>query len=223
MSAIQLKASERPLPTAEINQVRKNGKVPAELYGHKENNRHLLLDLVDFVKVYFQAGESSLIDLQVGDNAGFKVLVKEVQKDPISGRIEHVDLYTIKMDEELQTTIPLVFIGESKVVKDFGGTLNKTLEELEISCLPNDLVAEITVDISRLNTFDDIIRVADLNVPEKIKVKNDPQQSVASVTPIKVETEIKPEVNLAETEAEKAGEPVPGAEVKSQDAKTEDK
>lgn len=188
MREIILNADVRELPTPSLNTSKKQGRIPAEIYGHDQKNQHLFLNAHDFNKIYEFAGESSLVDLHVAGGSLIKVLIHNIQREPITGNISHVDFLQVKMDEEINANIPLVFIGESKAVKEFGGTLVKLLEEVEVSCLPMDLIHELEVDISPLNTFDDAIRVADLNFSDKIKVITSPETTIAVVLPQKVET-----------------------------------
>jgi len=200
-----LKAEIRTVPTPALNKAKKLGKVPAELYGNKQQNQHLFLNQVEFEKIYRSAGESSLIDLNLGSGQPFKVLVQQVDHDPISGHVIHADLLQVRMDQTLEVKIQLVFIGESKAVKELGGTLVKSLEEVEVSCLPGDLISHLDVDISSLNTFEDAIRVSDLHFPSTIKVLTEPETTIAIAQPQKVEVvEEKPaeDVVAIPTEAE---------------------
>lgn len=184
-----IKAEERTVPTPALNTVRQTGKVPAELYGHGFANRHLFVNKGDFEKVHATAKESSLVDLVLGESKPIKVLIQQVDADPLSGAIIHADLLQVKMDEVIHTSIPLEFIGECKAVKELGGTLVKSLEEVEVSCLPADLIPHLEVDISSLNTFEDAIRVSGLKFPSGIKVENEPETTVATVQPQRVEVE----------------------------------
>jgi len=199
-----LKAEIRPVPTPALNEAKKKGKVPAELYGNKQQNQHLFINQIEFEKLYRAAGESSLVDLNLGKDKSFKVLIQAIDLDPMSGHIIHADLLQVRMDEALQVKIPLMFIGESKAVKELGGTLVKSLEEVEVSCLPGDLISHLDVDISSLNSFEDAIRVADLNFPKNIKVITEPETTIALVQAQKVEAVEEKPVDVAEspTEAE---------------------
>jgi large subunit ribosomal protein L25 len=220
MQEIKLKCQERKLPSKEPNLTRERGQIPAELYGQSSDNKHLFLDGREFEKLYKQIGESSLISLMIGSDEAINVLIHEIQKDPITERILHVDFYKVNMAKEIQTHIPLLFVGESEAVKYLSGTLVKSLEELEIACLPGDLISKIEVDISQLKTFDDVIRVADLKLPGNIKVLVDLDRTVASVVPVQVAEEKPVAVEeTAEAEAGAGGEAKEGEEVK----KTEDK
>ena len=213
MQEIILNTIARPIPTPALKTVKKDGRVIAEVYGHGQKNQHLLISQSDFDKAYKQAGESSLISLKVDSAEVINVLINEVQRDPLTSKINHVDFLQVNMKEELHASIPLIFVGESKAVKELGGTLVKSLEEVEVVCLPADLVHEIEVDISSLNTFDDAIRVADLRFSDKIKVETNPETTVATVLPQKVET-----VETAAPEAVMPEPVVAGAKAESESA-----
>ena len=113
---LELKAMIRPVPTKAINETRSKGQIPAELYGHGVKNQHLFLDLKKFEKVYEQAGSSTLLNLLIDQKLPLKVIIGEIQREPVSDTILHIDLHQVRMDEEIQAKIPLVFVGESKAV-----------------------------------------------------------------------------------------------------------
>lgn len=161
--------------------LRKDGLVPAVVYGSGLATRQLAVKYLDLAKAYQQAGESSLVDLQIGPTESIKVLFKEVQVDPVTGRYLHVDFHQVKMDEKLKTEIPLKFIGEAPAVKDLGGVLETSLQAVEVECLPKDLIHEIEVDLSPLKTFDDIIHIKDLKAPAGLTILNKPDDAVALV------------------------------------------
>ena len=188
--------------------IREGGKIPAVVYGKGSQSRSLAVDFSSFNKVYEKAGESTLIDLKVADAEPIKILIKDVQLDPVSDDIIHIDFKEVTMGEKMNVTIPLNFIGESLAVKDLMGVLITNIDELEVECLPKDLIYEIEVDISVLKTFDDVIRIKDVVAPETIAVLNNPEDAVVLVSPPRVEEEEKP------VSEEETGEPeVAGKEV----------
>jgi len=219
MENYKLTANKREVPTPAVNQARQEGKVTVELYGSGSENQHLFLKTQEVEKVYQQAGESNLIDLIIDGAEPIKVIIQDIQQHPLSDKISHVDLYKVQMDKAITTHIPLNFVGEAKAIKELGGTLVQSLEELEISCLPGDLIDHIDVDISVLNTFNDIITVADLNVPQIITVETDLGFNVVSVVAPKLQQEEAPATETAEGEAAKEGE----KEGKKEEGKAEDK
>ncbi len=190
------------------DQVRKQGFIPAILYGHRVENLPLLVDQLAFERAYQEAGESTLIKLKIegGEEKGKKervVLIYEVANDPVSDKAIHVDFYQVKMDQAISVEVPLNFVGESDAIKSLGGVLVKNLQTIEIEALPEDLIHEIKVDISVLKSFEDGIRVKDLKLPDKVKATADPEESVALVLPPRTQEEL---TGLEETPVEKTEE-----------------
>lgn len=144
---------------------REEGKIPGVLYGASLESVSISLNSLSFEKLYKEAGESSLINLKLGEKDLGKVLVKDIQHDPVKGKITHVDLQRIDMNKPLTAYVSLVFVGVAPAVKELGGILVKNVEEVEVECLPKDLVSEISVDLNSLATFDDVIKVGDLKLP----------------------------------------------------------
>ncbi|MFH1173171.1 MAG: 50S ribosomal protein L25 [bacterium] len=179
MEKLVLNAVSRKETGKQVNNLRKQGLVPAVVYGQGQTTRNLTLKYVDLEKIYRQAGASSLIDLTIDNAESAKVLVSEIQHDPISGRYLHVDFNQIRMDKKLNTEIPLKFVGESFAVKSLGGILETSLQEVKVECLPQDLVHEIEVDLTPLKNLDDMIYIKDLKVPAGIEILNGPDEVVA--------------------------------------------
>jgi len=198
-----LSAKTRKETGKKVEALRKSNVIPAVLYGPNVKNISLAVDHQLFDTVYKRAGESSLVDLQVEDKKPIKVLIQAVQRDPLTDEIIHIDFHQIDMAKKITTEVSLNFLGEAKAVKELGGILVKSLSKIRIECLPQDLVHEIEVDISSLNTFDDIIRVEHLKVPEKITVKEKSDEVVISVQEPRAEEELKA---LEEKPEEKIGE-----------------
>lgn len=212
MDHLQLVATKREVPTKDLAALRATGQVPAELYGQDKANLHLWLDGKILEKIWRQAGENTVVDLTV-DNQTVPVLIYGFQKEPVTGALIHVDFYQINMNKKIETSIPLVFAGQSAAVEAEGGVLVKALSEIEVECLPGDLIHEITVDISVLKDFDSVIEVKDLSLPKGLTVKTDPEVVVAMVDrPRSVEelaslqAEVKVELPEGALEAPKVGE-----------------
>jgi large subunit ribosomal protein L25 len=182
--------------------------MPAVLYGKGLESRSLKINKINFTKVFEAAGESNLISLEV-DGQSVNVLVKDTQRDVLKHTFTHVDFYQVNMKEKVTTEIPLHFLGESKAVKELGGMLMKEIDALEVECLPADLVDHIDVDISILNTFDDIIRVNDIVLPKGLELTHSTNDIVVSVKEPKAEVieeapvaEVAPEAKKAEGDKE---------------------
>lgn len=193
--------------------IRKNKKIPAVIYGADFENLAIFVDELEFNKVFEQAGESSLINLNIEKAKTEKVLVHDVQRDPIKLNVIHIDFYKVNMKEKIKTVIPVVGVGESPAVVDLEGTLVTNKDEVEVECLPADLIPEIEVDLSVLKTFDDTIHVSDLKVPAGIEILDDPEEVVFLVQPprsdeelAELEEEVKEDVDSIEIEGEKKKE-----------------
>lgn len=184
---VQKRADEKP----EI--VREQGNVPGVVYGPDRTAQAITVSLSVLEKLYKETGESSLIDLTVDGEAGSasKVLIQDVQYNPVKGGIIHFDLRQINMSEEMTATIELAFEGMPPAVKELGGTLMKIQDSLEIKCLPQNLVSEVVVDLTTLKTFDDAIHVSDLTLPAGITALEEADIVIAKVTPPLSEDEIK--------------------------------
>ncbi len=160
--------------------VREEGQLPAVVYGGKEPSQSVSLGYSDFVKLYRQAGDSTLLDLVLDGSALGKVIVQDVQTDPVTDRIIHVDFKRIDMKKKMRAPITLKFVGESPAVKGAGGTLVTTLHTVEVECLPQDLVSNIEIRLEGLKTFDDVIKVQDLVLPTGITVVSPANDSLVA-------------------------------------------
>lgn len=205
MSEINIKAKARPEKNS--NQLRSQGKIPGIIYGNKIKSTPLVLEYADFEKAYREAGESIIINLEL-DGKKKGVLVKEVQFHPLTDKIIHVDFYEVDMSKKITTFVPLEFFGQSRAVKDEAGILVTNIDEVEVECLPADLPKEIKVDISPLNTFDDVIKIGDLKIPQGVELSLEDKEVVATVTPPRSEEELKE----LEEEVEENIESVEGVE-----------
>lgn len=175
-----------------VENLRKAGFIPAVLYGRNTKSIPLSVDQKEFIKVFEKSGESTLINLQVDSEKPRKVLIHDVQHHFLTNDFIHVDFYEVDMSKKIKTGIALVFEGESKAVKDLGGVLVKNIAELEVEALPADLPHDFKVDISKLDSFEDVVLVSDIKVDEsKVKILADPKAVVAKVAPPRTEEELK--------------------------------
>jgi len=182
--------------------LRKEGIIPAILYGPRIKPLPLKVDLKDFKKVYKTAGESSLISLKIGEKES-KVLIHDVQYHPLTDEFLHVDFYEPLLKEKVTATISLVFVEEAPAVEELGGTLIKNISEVEAKGLPQELPKEIQVNIGSLKTFDDDILIKDLKIEKDIEILKEPDEVVVSVVPPR-EEEIEEKIEeVKEVEEEK--------------------
>ncbi|HRY60053.1 MAG TPA: 50S ribosomal protein L25 [Patescibacteria group bacterium] len=187
-----LNAKKREVTGEKIDSVRKEGLIPAVVYGKGKENVNLVVNAIEFNKVFTKTGENTLIKLNIeGEGVAKNVLAHDVAYNPVSDAPIHIDFYEVKMDEEVETEVPLVFIGESPAVKDFEGTLITNKSEVTVKCLPANIPHEIEVDISKLSTFEDSITVADLKIPTGVELITELEETVALVEAPRSEEELK--------------------------------
>lgn len=190
-TTIVLEAAVRQEKGKQTGNLRKAGLIPAVVYGHGIQNQNVAIEYRAFEKVYQQAGGSSLVDLRVQGHQPVKILIQDVQYDPLTHRYVHADLHQVRMTEKINAEVNLNFIGESKAVKELGGILVKNLTKITIECLPQDLIHEVDVDISALQTLEDDVRVRDLQLPATVAVKEKEDEVVVGVQPPRSEEELK--------------------------------
>lgn len=211
METLIMKATKREIVGRKNYAARLEGSVPAVVYGADIQPESIMLDGSAFSRTLKQAGESTIIDLMVeGIAQPIKVLIQDVQRHPVSDDVIHVDFRQVNMLKPIEAKIGLNFIGSSMAVVALGGTLVKSLEEIEVRCLPAKLVHELDVDISSLKTFDDAIKIQNIVVPEGMEVLTDADFTVATVEAPRSEAEMaalneKIDVDVTAVEVEKKG------------------
>jgi large subunit ribosomal protein L25 len=166
--------------------LREKKELPAIVYGAQQAATPITLDRVVFEKVWQEAGESSVITLSGVDGVD-SVLIQEVQVDPLYQTPIHVDLRAVEANVAIETMVPLVFEGVAPAEKELGGVLVKVMHEIEVRSLPKHLPHEISVDISSLATFDDVLRVRDLSVSHHVEILTDAEETVVLVQAAKEE------------------------------------
>lgn len=183
MDALELNAELRETTGRGVKHLRQEGWVPAVLYGRDLDSMSLKIDSRVLGKVLRVAGTHQLIALKVGKGRPRMTLARDIQRDVLKHSYLHVDFYAVKMDEKVNAQIPINLTGESPAVKEHGGILTQGLDELEIECLPSNLISSIEVDISGLVDINDTISVSDLSVPSTITVLAEPESMVAKIEP----------------------------------------
>lgn len=186
MEKVVLKATKRDVIGKQVNALRREGKLPAVIYGRHVEPISILLDAHSTGLSLAKVSASSLVTIDV-DGTEYPALVRERQRDYIKGVLTHVDFLAVDMNEKLRTSVGLAFVGVSGAVKDYNGILVHNLERLEVECLPGDLPERINVDISLLKQIGDIIRVRDLAVSDKVRILADEDETIAVVTITKEE------------------------------------
>jgi large subunit ribosomal protein L25 len=206
----KLAAARREITGKKVSYLRRDGKLPAVVFGRGLDSNNVSVDTHEFEALRRHAGANTLIDLSVDGQAAAPVLVYGVQTHRVTRKPLHVDLYVVRMTEELTVDVPLVSDGESPAVEDAGGTLLHVIENVRVRALPDHLPQSIHYSIASLATFDDAIHVSDLEIPADATLLTDPDDVVAKVLPPRVEEE--PEPVAAEEGEEGAEGEVPAAE-----------
>lgn len=160
--------------------------MPAVVYGEGITSQPITVPLKDFIKTHKEAGESTLIKLQVTGTEGkktkeFNVIIHEIANHPLSGTPLHADFYAVRMDRVMRVKVPLEFIGEAPAIKNEGGILVKVLHELEIEALPQDLPHELIADTSFLENIGTRLLVGNIKLPQGVKILAEPDEIIALV------------------------------------------
>jgi len=187
---LQLTATTRQEKGKYATALRKTGIIPAVMYGHGIQNTNVFLPDLTFGRVLKQAGENTLIALSIDGGAPVNVLIADTQLHPLTGRVMHVDLFQVRMDEEIEAGVPIEFTGEAPAVKALGGILIRSIDTLEVSCLPANLPHSIIIDLSVLKELDDNISIADISVPKGVELLGKADTVVVSVAAPRTEAEL---------------------------------
>lgn len=210
MNRIPLTAEKRELMGRKLGRLRRDGILPANIYGNNVDSQAVQIPLKVFMKAFEEAGETGLIDLMV-DGEKRPVLVHDVSYDPVTDIALHVDFHQVNLKEEVTANVPVTVIGDSPAEKQGIGTVVQVVNELEVSALPDQLPQEFIVDSSILTEVDQAITVADLDYDKenvKINVEN-PLEMVL----VKVDALVDVEAEMAAQAAEdSAVTPVEGTE-----------
>ncbi len=207
-----LAAEPREIRGKHVAHLRRDGKLPAVVFGHGLDSESVTVDAHDFELLRRKVGPNALVDLSVGGKKAQPVLVHGVQVHPVTRRPLHVDLFLVRMTEELTVDVPVVPVGESRAVADEGGTLLHLLESVRIKALPDHLPQSIEYSIESLVDFDASVHVRDLVIPGDATLLTDPDEVVAKVQPPRVEVEEEPVAAEGEEAEGAAAEGEEGAE-----------
>jgi large subunit ribosomal protein L25 len=223
MEQYTLKAQRRTVTGKQVRRLRREGQVPAIIYGHRIDPLAVQIDELALDHLLQQVGGNQLIKLQVGDDDATRtVLLRDVQREPIKRRPLHVDLYEVVMTERIRAEIPVVFRGTSPVVESGEGLLQHGVETVEVECLPGNLIQSIEIDVSQLTAIDQEITVGDLQFADDLEILSDPETSLARVLPVQEEVieEVEEVVPEAAPEAEAEVEAVPTEEAEEAGGET---
>jgi large subunit ribosomal protein L25 len=200
MEEVVLKANRRNILGKQVKAIRREGKLPAVIYGHYIDPISIEMDLRDTSKRLTGLAPSALVTVEV-EGTPHRALVREKQRNKITGILLHVDFLEVSMKEKLRSQVYMEITGLAPAIKDFSGVLVTGSDEIEVECLPQDLPERIIVDVSGLMKIGDGIYVRDLAVPEGVKILQDPDTMVALIAAqAAVEEEVAPVVEEVVTE-----------------------
>ncbi len=203
MAEAVLKVENREKMTKSgMKNLRLTGKIPGVYYTDGKDAIPIIIDIKDFYQLFTH--KVNIFDLDFDKGEKKPSIVREIQRDPVSGDIIHVDLYGIKATEKIVIKVPIMIIGTPMGVKEMGGILEHPLRELEIQCMPKDVPDSVDIDVSGLE-LQESIRAEDLTL-DKIEIISDPKTLIAHVVPPKVEQEVTIEEELVAAEAEEEEE-----------------
>lgn len=180
MKKYSLTGENRKETGRKVKKLRKDGKLPATVYGKKVKSVSVTVSDADFKKIYSEAGETGLVELKV-DGEIKPVLIHNVQVDPMSGLPLHAEFYQVDLKEKVHANVSVEFVGEAPAVHDKQGVLLSILDEIEVEALPTDLPEKLEVDVSKLAAVNDEVKVSDLKMPAGVTVLTEPGLTIVKV------------------------------------------
>ncbi len=200
MEQIELEVTERQILGKKVRFLRRQGITPLHLFGHGIESAALQCATTNLRQVLAEAGQTRLISLKLdNEKRSRNVVVRGVQREPISGETLHVDFYEVRMTEQLKMEVPIVLVGKAPALRLKGTTLVQELNTLAIECLPSNIPNSVEVDITVLAEPDQVVRVKDIELGEGITILNNPELVVSRISLRPVEKE---EVVAAAVETE---------------------
>jgi len=188
-----------------VGALRRAGKLPAVLYGHRVESTPIMLDAHEATLTLSHLTSSTLVMLDL-DGVEYPALVREKQRDYIKNRLLHLDFQVISMTEKVSTKVGIELTGKAPAVKDFNAVIVTVLNELEIECMPQDLPERVVIDISGLAEIGAGIHVRDVVISDKVSILDDPDEMIVVATATR-EEKVAVEAPVEEEAAPEASEP----------------
>jgi large subunit ribosomal protein L25 len=221
MDDLKLQASKREILGKKTRFLRRQGITPVHLFGHGLESLTLQCDTPELQRAIARAGMTRLITLDIeGDKQPRSVFIREIQREPCSGEVLHVDFYQVRKTEKIKADVPIILVGEAPAMKEKGRILTHSLTSLSVECLPDKLPPQIEVDLSPLEEMEQAIYVRDITFSPDITVITDPEQMVVKVSEARVEVE--EEVVEEEVAEEEVAEEAVAEEAKEAEEKPEE-
>lgn len=187
----KLTAEKRKILGRKVKTLRKEGLLPANIYGKKVKSLAVQADFKSFLATFKESGETGVVNLKVkGETKTRPVLIHNVQFDPLTDQPLHADFYQVDLKTKVTTEVPIELVGESPAAKEKVGILIQPLTEVEVEALPTDLPDKLELDISGLKEVDDAVTVADLKAPKGVKILVSEKEILAKIEPLAKEEEV---------------------------------
>ena len=213
-----LKVAPRTVLGKNVAKLRRAGQTPANVYGHRIDSTSVQAETVELTHLLRAMGRNALVALSIeGEASPRTVMVREVSRNPLNGKVLHVDFYQVNMTEKMKADVPVVLTGTSEAVLTYGGVLLQMVDVIHVEALPSDLPSEFTVDVSVMTQLDQAVHVRDLHLDsEKVSILSDPDIVLARVAAPRLATEEEEAAAAAPAEegaeGEGAAEPAEGGE-----------
>lgn len=216
MTKYVLNAQKRDLIGSKVKNLRKSGITPAVVFGKSVESLALAVNAVEFLKVYKQAGETSLIWLKIdGETKERPTLIKSMSFGPVKNEVLNIDFHQVNLKEKVTAFVPVELIGESELIHSGQAILSQNLNEIEVECLPTDIPEKFDIDTTLLKEIGDNLKVSDIKTTPEVEIKTDIDSIIVSLSePQKEEEPL--DTTVAETE-------VAGEEKKEGESASEEK
>ena len=217
MADVELVVDPRTVTGKKVKSLRRRGIIPAHLYGRDTESLAVQASQQTVTNLLRSAGRNAVIDLHInGESSPRPVVLRGVQRNPVSGELLHIDFFQISLTAQLRSEVPLVLTGEAPAVTVYGGVLLHSLDRVTIEALPAEMPQHIEVDVGQLETIGSAVFLRELDLPPNVRVLADPDQVVAKVAAPRIAAELEEEAAAAEAAAEEvaaeeeAAEEAPG-------------
>jgi large subunit ribosomal protein L25 len=220
MEQIELQAATREILGKKVRFLRRQGVIPVHLFGHGVESLALQSETAQLQRVLAEAGKTKIISLKLDkDKKPRNVVIRETQRNPLTGELLHVDFYQVRMTEKIQVEIPIVLVGEAPALKSRDNMLAQELYSLTIESLPDKIPPSVELDVSSLAEAEQAIYVRDITLDEGVTVLSDPEHMVVKITPRPIEKmEEVVEEEVLEEEAIEAPEEAPPVKEEEKEA-----
>lgn len=197
---LELAVAPRTVVGKGVKKLRREGKLPANVYGEDFTSQSVSVDRIEFIKVYRHAKETNVITLQL-DGKDIPVLIQNTQKHPLSGNILHIDFRKVNLKKKIEASVPFTFVGESEAATKKGGDLITQTTHVTVEALPDDLPESIEIDLTKLAEVGDEIKIGDLPKVGTYEIKEEPEKVIVRVN-LHVEESAEPDLESTTPEVE---------------------